>query len=389
VRIKIAAIALLMAGNASAYSFLGMDWAGQPDLLQSWELNAASFPQATGTELEIEAAWTAGAATWNDLGSPSFAWNYAGLTLALSLTYDDRMVAQWLESTPGLSTVATTVIWSIGPDILECDVEFYGANGLGDVHWSADPAGADPDEIDLQKAATHELGHCLGLDHSTERDAVMYSAVTAGGQPADRVLHLDDIGGFDALYGSSPVPDLALVSVSLAEVRDGNGAFEAGELIAISVVIDNISAARATNAIATLASSSTDLRVITATATPDHADHPGLTTRTYFEAELQVEDACTLDGDAQFSITLSADNLSAADPIITDIALSCGPHTAVGAEPHPDDLKAPDRTSDTGVLATFVIEQEAGAAGCSSTGGPTGGWLVWIGLLCAFRMHSE
>jgi hypothetical protein len=52
---------------------------------------------------------------------------------------------------------------------------------------------------DIQGVATHEIGHCLGLDHSREQAATMFFS---GGSAAMRTLEQDDKDGICFLYGS-------------------------------------------------------------------------------------------------------------------------------------------------------------------------------------------
>ncbi|KAL8057137.1 hypothetical protein ABFX02_04G165000 [Erythranthe guttata] len=60
--------------------------------------------------------------------------------------------------------------------------------------WSYVPK---KDFYDMQTVALHELGHVLGLSHSTEVNAVMYPTVRTG---VRKRLHKDDINGIKALY---------------------------------------------------------------------------------------------------------------------------------------------------------------------------------------------
>ncbi|KAK9097028.1 hypothetical protein Sjap_022525 [Stephania japonica] len=56
--------------------------------------------------------------------------------------------------------------------------------------------------IDLESVATHEIGHLLGLAHTTVKEAVMYATLGPRTRKVD--LRLDDVAGVQALYGSNP-----------------------------------------------------------------------------------------------------------------------------------------------------------------------------------------
>ncbi|KAL6965627.1 neutrophil collagenase [Sarracenia purpurea var. burkii] len=58
--------------------------------------------------------------------------------------------------------------------------------------------GAVPGKIDLDTVAAHELGHNLGLGHSTDPAALMYATYIPG---TTKGLNADDIQGIKALYG--------------------------------------------------------------------------------------------------------------------------------------------------------------------------------------------
>src|SRR6185295_18914382 len=58
------------------------------------------------------------------------------------------------------------------------------------------------DKTDLQSVATHEIGHFLGMDHTSLLSSVMFPTVTDGTSYA-RVLSADDIAGVSTIYPSA------------------------------------------------------------------------------------------------------------------------------------------------------------------------------------------
>ncbi|XP_068641864.1 metalloendoproteinase 2-MMP-like [Aristolochia californica] len=61
--------------------------------------------------------------------------------------------------------------------------------------WSTNP---NMKEFDLESVAVHEIGHLLGLGHSSVAEAIMYSGIPTG--VVKRELHQDDIDGIRDLY---------------------------------------------------------------------------------------------------------------------------------------------------------------------------------------------
>ncbi|GMH26648.1 hypothetical protein Nepgr_028491 [Nepenthes gracilis] len=56
--------------------------------------------------------------------------------------------------------------------------------------------------VDLESVATHEIGHVLGLAHSSVKEAIMYPSLSPRTKKVD--LRIDDVVGVQALYGSNP-----------------------------------------------------------------------------------------------------------------------------------------------------------------------------------------
>lgn len=56
--------------------------------------------------------------------------------------------------------------------------------------------------VDLESVVVHEIGHLLGLGHSSVEDAVMFPSIPSG----ERKVQLadDDVEGIQSLYGSNP-----------------------------------------------------------------------------------------------------------------------------------------------------------------------------------------
>ena len=63
------------------------------------------------------------------------------------------------------------------------------------------------EEMDLQNTVVHEIGHFLGLDHSTKEfpDATMFASAPPQ-ETKKRDLTQDDIDGYCALYGAGAAP---------------------------------------------------------------------------------------------------------------------------------------------------------------------------------------
>ncbi|KVH97783.1 metalloendoproteinase 5-MMP-like [Cynara cardunculus var. scolymus] len=73
-----------------------------------------------------------------------------------------------------------------------------------DETWIIDDvfASGSPSAMDLESVAVHEIGHLLGLGHSSIEEAVMFPTISSGVRKVE--LARDDVEGIQVLYGSNP-----------------------------------------------------------------------------------------------------------------------------------------------------------------------------------------
>ena len=84
-------------------------------------------------------------------------------------------------------------IWIFSSDnqtyttVYEADIDINVAHDFGTASTS----------YDTQTAITHEIGHLLGLSHSSDKNAIMYAVIKKG---ETRSINNDDRNGIAAIY---------------------------------------------------------------------------------------------------------------------------------------------------------------------------------------------
>ncbi|KAL5759699.1 hypothetical protein ACOSQ2_018537 [Xanthoceras sorbifolium] len=73
--------------------------------------------------------------------------------------------------------------------------------------------------VDLESVAVHEIGHLLGLGHSSVEESIMFPTISSGTRKVD--LASDDIEGIQTLYGTNP--NFNGSSSPSVQERDTNG----------------------------------------------------------------------------------------------------------------------------------------------------------------------
>ncbi len=147
---------------------------------------------------DVLAALTAAAAAWNGVSEMRSRFVVSTVATAEPSHVSIRFCkgtwpnpAGLLAHTASVADTATGIMRSATVDVNECDFRFLGPD---EVH---------NERFDLQSALTHELGHVLGLAHSADPRAVMF---TSTGNARQRRPGADDRAGLLALAGYSRAP---------------------------------------------------------------------------------------------------------------------------------------------------------------------------------------
>lgn len=139
---------------------------------------------------------------WNTQGGSPFRYVYGGTVTDTAAAHDYRNVAIFRNASNG-GTIATTYSWwTTGGSLLDSDIVFWD----GGFKFYTGTAGCTTTtaSIYIEDVATHELGHALGLSHSSVSDATMYPS-TAYCSQSNRTLAADDVAAIRSLYGTTAI----------------------------------------------------------------------------------------------------------------------------------------------------------------------------------------
>ena len=193
------AVPAARAGGVSA-QFKAAGWVWEPGRMV-WSYNDSGRPQDLTTN-EVYEALLAATRTWNAAGAAfQFTGGYPTIavpSLCGGLSNADQAnTLGWWPAIGANVLARTCTVPANGPIASESDIQFDSSR-----NWTLDPEAV---AIDFHSVSLHELGHVLGLGHSSTRNAVMYGSYSAG--QLKRELETDDLAGIYDLYGAaSPVP---------------------------------------------------------------------------------------------------------------------------------------------------------------------------------------
>jgi hypothetical protein len=134
---------------------------------------------------------------WNTQSGSSFRFQYGGTVSDTATAYDNRNVVIFRNATNGSSIGTTYSWWDSNNRLLDSDVVLWD----GGFNFVTGTSGCEvlPNAAYIEDIATHELGHALGLNHSSYSDATMWPSYGYCSQ-AFRTLAPDDIAGVASLY---------------------------------------------------------------------------------------------------------------------------------------------------------------------------------------------
>ncbi len=187
-----AALAASPAG-AHGYTLEGISWPGGT-------LTLGYDPQ--NAPINANAAITLAIATWQ-AADPALHITYLG-------KHPGDVTIDW-GAVPAVADAAVTHLYPVGPVFVSATITLNTA-----MPWGYQTASYEAGVADLPSTLIHELGHALGLGHSTDPLAVMFPSLALGDRR--RTLTVDDIAAIRAVYPPKPLADGLLFATHTPEV---------------------------------------------------------------------------------------------------------------------------------------------------------------------------
>jgi hypothetical protein len=185
---------LLLASQVLAFKLNSANWSYMPNPMgENWAICPDRMPGEAVQRIKD------GAAAW-DYARFQFTFdNEACLSNGVFGTLNGVNQIDFGFLQPGVLANTVSFFFTNAPDqTVECDMRFSSA-----VNWYTGTGTPAADQFDWWSVATHEMGHCLGLDHEDRINPppVMRSAFPIG--TVMRQLMPDDVAGRDSIYGAS------------------------------------------------------------------------------------------------------------------------------------------------------------------------------------------
>ena len=214
------ALMLALTGALTAYATYAK-WPGSEVIFYVNPANADNALQAGRTDANVVNALVAGMDVWNTQARTTMRVTHGGPSSQSTTSLDYRNVIFFRNASSGSAIASTYSWWNSSNQLLDADIIFWDAGFsfyTGSTGCGTTPANPTSQTVSnsayVEDVAAHELGHALGLNHSTDGAATMYPSYSYCSQEL-RSLGADDIAGALALYGDG-APTNAAPSLTLS-----------------------------------------------------------------------------------------------------------------------------------------------------------------------------
>ncbi len=186
-----------------AFAFIGPKWPGTNPVVEYY-INERGCEEVPDEWEHLQNSFS----VWQ-VPSTAIKCNYMGTTNVNTIAADRKNVLVWASGSDwplSGNVIAACYYWYNNTTLIDFDIVFNGRN----FKWSTT---GEPDKMDVGHIATHEVGHALGLDHSSVSGAVMWPTASTG-DISHRALSADDSIAISLLYPRTTVNNHAPVITS-------------------------------------------------------------------------------------------------------------------------------------------------------------------------------